>query len=75
MTTRHHVAPDLGLHCLLMTFYGFLDKNGLTDSHTSSWTYARAPYRGYGYVPLRFGGTSLEEWKHNNTYLSFSSPC
>ena len=30
-----------------------------------------APYRGYGYVPLRFGGggglgTSLGEWEHNN---------
>ena len=25
-----------------------------------------APYRGYGYVPLRFGGTSLEEREHNN---------
>ena len=31
-----------------------------------------APYRGYGYVPLRFGGggggggTSLGKWEHNN---------
>ena len=25
-----------------------------------------APYHGYGYVPLRFGGTSLGEWEHNN---------
>ena len=30
-----------------------------------------APYRGYGYVPLMFGGgggggTSLGEWEHNN---------
>ena len=29
-----------------------------------------APYRGYGYVPLRFGGggggASLGEWEHNN---------
>ena len=27
-----------------------------------------APYRGYGYVPLRFegGGTSLGEWENNN---------
>ena len=26
-----------------------------------------APYRGYGYVLLRFGGgTSLGEWEHNN---------
>ena len=26
-----------------------------------------APYRGYGYVPLRFGGTLLGEWEHNNS--------
>ena len=25
-----------------------------------------APYRGHGYVPLRFGESSLGEWKHNN---------
>ena len=27
-----------------------------------------APYRGYGYVSLRFGGkgTSLGKWEHNN---------
>ena len=26
-----------------------------------------APYRGYGYVPLKLaGGTSLGEWEHNN---------
>ena len=25
-----------------------------------------APYRGYGYVPLRFGGTALGEWEHSN---------
>ena len=25
-----------------------------------------APYRGYGYVPLRYGGTSLGELEHNN---------
>ena len=24
------------------------------------------PYRGYGCVPLGFGGASLEEWEHNN---------
>ena len=36
-----------------------------------------APYRGYGYVPLRFGGggeggegTSLGEWEHNNRIRS-----
>ena len=33
------------------------------------------PYRGYGYVPLRFGevgeGTSLGEWEHNNTLCVF----
>ena len=31
-----------------------------------------APYRGYGYVPLRFGGgrgTSLGEWEHNNNNI------
>ena len=28
-----------------------------------------APYRGYGYVPLRFGGTSLGEWEHNNKFV------
>ena len=27
--TPHDVASDLGLHCLPMTLYGFLDKNGL----------------------------------------------
>ena len=32
-----------------------------------------APYRGYGYVPLRFGGwggggTSLGAWEHNKIY-------
>ena len=35
-----------------------------------------APYRGYGYVPLRFGGggdggTSLGEWEHNNILCVF----
>ena len=25
-----HVASDLGLHCLPMTFYGFQGKNGLS---------------------------------------------
>ena len=25
-----------------------------------------APYRGYGYAPLQFWGTSLGEWEHNN---------
>ena len=34
-----------------------------------------APYRGYGYIPLRFGegggGTSLGEWEHNNTTKIF----
>ena len=33
------------------------------------WT--DAPYRGYGYVPLRTGGTSLGEWEHNNTLCVF----
>ena len=27
--TPHYVAPDLGLHCLPMTLYGFPGKNGL----------------------------------------------
>ena len=27
--TPHDVASDLGLHCLPITFYGFLGKNGL----------------------------------------------
>ena len=32
-----------------------------------------APYRGYGYVPLRFGGgTSLGEWEHNNNNIKNS---
>ena len=37
-----------------------------------------APYRGYVYVPLRFGGgggggggRSLGEWEHNNTLCDF----
>ena len=35
-----------------------------------------APYRGYGYVPLKFGGgggagTSLGEWEHNNILCVF----
>ena len=30
-----------------------------------------APYRSYGYVPLRFGGTSLGEWEHNNILCVF----
>ena len=32
-----------------------------------------APYHGYGYVPLRFGGrgTSLGEWEHNNILRVF----
>ena len=32
-----------------------------------------AAYRGYGYVPLRFGGggTSLGEWEHNNIFRVF----
>ena len=31
-----------------------------------------APNRGYGYVPLRFGGgTSLGEWEHNNILCVF----
>ena len=29
-----------------------------------------APYRGYGYVPLRFGGTSLGNWEHNKQDMS-----
>ena len=35
------------------------------------WRTHGAPYRGYGYVPLRFGGgggTSLGEWEHNNIF-------
>ena len=27
--TPHNVESDMGLHCLPMTFYGFLGKNGL----------------------------------------------
>ena len=27
-----------------------------------------APYRRYGYVPLRFGGTSLGELEHNKDF-------
>ena len=27
------MASDLGLHCLLMTFYGFPGKNGLMHKH------------------------------------------
>ena len=32
-----------------------------------------APYRGYGYVPLGFGGggTSLGEWEHNSILCVF----
>ena len=32
-----------------------------------------ASYRGYRYVPLRFGGggTSLGEWEHNNILCVF----
>ena len=34
-----------------------------------------APYRGYGYVPLRGGGggggTTLGEWEHNNILCVF----
>ena len=35
-----------------------------------------APYRSYGYVPLRFrgGGTSLREWEHNKQ-LKHRSAC
>ena len=40
-----------------------------THTHTRQIGIGRthgAPYRGYEYVPLRFGGTSLREWEHNN---------
>ena len=30
--TPHHVATDLGLHCLPMSLYGFSGKNGLNDN-------------------------------------------
>ena len=33
--TPHHVASDLGLHRLPMTFYGFQGKNGLTKTFHS----------------------------------------
>ena len=32
-----------------------------------------APHRDYGYVPLRFGGTSLGEWEHNNNICTIST--
>ena len=31
------------------------------------------PYRGYGYVPLRFEGTSLGEWEHNDNLSQYFS--
>ena len=43
-----------------------------------------APFSGYGYVPLRNGGTSLREWEHNTTtqfyfkfwiVLAYFRPC
>ena len=32
-----------------------------------------APYRDYGYVPPRFGGTSLGEWEHNNNICTIAT--
>ena len=37
----------------------------LKGNFSVGWTHG-APYRSYGYVPLRFGGTLLGEWEHNN---------
>ena len=55
-------------------------KGGLTTKVSFFGRTHGAPYRGYGYVPLRFGGggTSLGEWEHNNNKVSFcllSSKC
>ena len=37
--TPHHVASDLGLHCLLMTLYGFPDKNEFKRSKADDKMY------------------------------------
>ena len=47
-----------------------INRETLKESLANGRTHG-APYHGYGYVPLRFGGeTSLGEWEHNNESLA-----
>ena len=65
---------------ILSRYNNFLFQHSIFQDHIGNnykclvclgWTH-EAAYRGYGYVPLRFGGgTSLGEWEHNNILCVF----
>ena len=44
-----------------------------THTYLSTGRTHGTPYRGYGYVPLRFEGTSLGEWEHNDNLSQYFS--
>ena len=62
------LSLDLPDHHTYLCIYMYISQHeraGFSPGRTHG-----APYRGYGYVPLRFGGgTSSGEWEHNHNRL------
>ena len=60
---------DLEASTLPRRYISRLVPQGSTNGRTHG-----APFRGYGYVPLRNGGTSLREWEHNKAVQVYYIP-